>query len=386
MALNQMNESLYTCSIGTIRMSIRNMGTGTRDGTAGPIIITDTLPDAFAYVGYAGEGWTCSTVGQVFTCRYPATLGPDAETFVNVTVFVSEAAYPTINNIAAVSTLYDGNPHNNVQDKPYTVYRGSGSCGPGNATPTPLLPPGAPTPTPVATQIVSGGSLSFNGGRTAAAGSSILLKAKIRKMTGPVTVVMTLPEGLNLFWASAAPSVVSGPTLTWNLPASSGLLSSTFLVRATVDAAAVPGSVLTTGLAVTSPSGTRRMSWSASVRTTTSASSTGATTLSLSASKTVSPGLTTSLKIVVKRMGNGPGILELTLPAELQHVSTTTPVGAVQPDGRIIWANLPSPGVSVSVRADVDPLAVSGKSLVVNATLTDGLGATLQKTFNTTVR
>ena len=148
-ALNQINENLYTCSNGTIRMSVRNMGTGTRDATVGPISIADTLPDAFTFLTFNGDGWTCSAVGQSITCTYAETLAPNAEIFVDLTVLVGEDAYPTINNIAIVSTLYDGNPHNNLQDKPYTVYHGSGSCAPSNATPTLTSSPiGAPTQTP----------------------------------------------------------------------------------------------------------------------------------------------------------------------------------------------------------------------------------------------
>jgi len=386
-ALTQINQNLYTCTEGTIRMSVRNMGTGSREGTAGPIIITDTLPAALRFVRGSGAGWTCSASGQTVTCTYPAILGPNEEIFVDVNVFVTEAAYPTLNNTATVSTLYDGNANNNSQIKPYTVYRGSGSCSGSNATPTPMLTPGAPTPTPVRTAPISSGSFSFSGGRTAIAGSSVLLKAKVRKMSGPVVIEMELPDGLSFFSAMPPASQVVGNRVIWTPVDSPALLSATYQVRATVSPSATAGVALSTILRVSSPAGVRQAQWSAIVRSSSSAStSTTPATISVSGTSSVTRGLSTSLKLVVKKLSSGPGLLVLELPEELRNVTLTTPRGVVEPDGRIVWENVPAPGVSVSVRTTVASTATVGRSLPIRATITDSSGRVAQSSFATSVR
>jgi len=146
-----------TCSVGSFEYRVRNMGTGTRGTTVGPITIVDSLHPSLTFVSFAGQGWTCAPVGSQVHCEYPAPLAPNALTVVTVSVYVDESAFPTITTSAEVSTPFDGNAQNNFEWVATTVSHGDCTGAPtptaGAASPTPTvvgtaLPTSTPMPTP----------------------------------------------------------------------------------------------------------------------------------------------------------------------------------------------------------------------------------------------
>ncbi len=138
--------NFFTCQTGVFDYQVTNMGASAHQVTVGPITITETLPDGLIYVGYSGDGWTCSAVGQDMTCIYAPPLEPRAITMLHVTVYVGDEAYPTINSFATATTPFDDNPQNNYEQENTTVRRGPGDC-----SDRPNPPGMTPTPTPSAT-------------------------------------------------------------------------------------------------------------------------------------------------------------------------------------------------------------------------------------------
>lgn len=145
--------NFFTCATGVFDYSVRNMGHSSAQTTVGPLTITDSLPLGLSYVGFAGAGWDCSAVGQVVTCVYPAALPPNATTYLAVTVYVGEEAYPTINSAARVSTPFDSNPQNDYEQESTTVRQGS--CG---GTESPTVVPTATAAAPTATATAAPGT------------------------------------------------------------------------------------------------------------------------------------------------------------------------------------------------------------------------------------
>lgn len=135
-----------TCGVGSFEYRVRNMGTGSRGATTGPLVIVDDLHPALTYAGFSGQGWTCEQFGSGVRCEYPASLPPNALAVVSVSAYVAEAAFPTINTFASLSTEFDGNSQNNNQWVSTTVARGNCS---GAGTPTPSGPAPTPTPSPI---------------------------------------------------------------------------------------------------------------------------------------------------------------------------------------------------------------------------------------------
>ncbi|MGD9841380.1 MAG: hypothetical protein AB7F79_01675 [Steroidobacteraceae bacterium] len=67
--------------------------------------VTDTLPAGLTYVSASGTGWNCSAAAQVVTCTHAAPLAAgSAFPDITLTVAVGNAAYPSVSNIATVSS------------------------------------------------------------------------------------------------------------------------------------------------------------------------------------------------------------------------------------------------------------------------------------------
>lgn len=81
------------------------------------ITVTDTLPAGLSYVSASGSGWNCSAAGQVVTCtRTGAVASGVSLPAISLTVNVSAAAAPSVNNVASVSsntTTFDNQAGNN---------------------------------------------------------------------------------------------------------------------------------------------------------------------------------------------------------------------------------------------------------------------------------
>jgi uncharacterized repeat protein (TIGR01451 family) len=84
---------------------------------SGLIVITDVLPAGLTFVSGGGGGWTCSAAGQTVTCTHPGPLSPFTGSFPitpAITVAITRAAYPSVTNMATVSSPNDPNPTNNT--------------------------------------------------------------------------------------------------------------------------------------------------------------------------------------------------------------------------------------------------------------------------------
>ena len=377
-ALVQTNTANFrTCEIGVFDLTVRNMGTGSREATVAPIYVTDTLPAGLSFVSGSGSGWSCSAVGQQITCIYSPILAPNAQTVLSLSVLVGEAAYPTINNIARATTAGDLNPQNDWEDTATTVYRGT-EC----VVPTPT--PGGPVPVP------SLGPAAFvlRGSRSAEAGFAVTLKTKLRRIPAPVTMELELPPELLAFQSIPSVTRVEGNKLIWVLSGVQGEVSQAVTVKATIDPSAVPGTPLTAVATGFFPGGSVSTRWTVTARSGVGGGvgATRALEARLTAGRTVTPGLMTMVRARYRNLGRGPGTLSITLPPELRNVTMMIPQGTVTGDGRVVWTNLPAPGGQVSLRIVADPEASSGSVLPVGVEITDRDGQSAGSSVLTTVR
>ena len=70
----------------------------------GPISISDNLPVSLIPVTAGGPGVTCGILLQLVTCTSDAPLGVDASLTVTIVADVLPSAYPSVTNVALVST------------------------------------------------------------------------------------------------------------------------------------------------------------------------------------------------------------------------------------------------------------------------------------------
>ena len=95
------NEIKYT-------LTVTNHGTR----ADGQVKVTDTLPDALAYVSASGTGWTCSLADKTVACSYGKPLPAGSSASVDITARITAAG--KISNTAEVSGTADGEPGNNT--------------------------------------------------------------------------------------------------------------------------------------------------------------------------------------------------------------------------------------------------------------------------------
>jgi uncharacterized repeat protein (TIGR01451 family) len=70
----------------------------------GPQTVTDTLPPGLRFVAGTGTDWVCAAVGQDVTCVHTGALDVGASTSFDLVVDVLANAFPSVVNIATVST------------------------------------------------------------------------------------------------------------------------------------------------------------------------------------------------------------------------------------------------------------------------------------------
>jgi uncharacterized repeat protein (TIGR01451 family)/LPXTG-motif cell wall-anchored protein len=70
----------------------------------GPVTVVDTLPTGLTFVSATGDGWTCTAAGQDVTCTRAAGLDLGATTTIALVTQVEAAAFPSVVNVATVST------------------------------------------------------------------------------------------------------------------------------------------------------------------------------------------------------------------------------------------------------------------------------------------
>ena len=138
------------------------------------VTLTDTLPTGLEAVSAEGVGWTCDITGQDVSCVLDAPLAPGTSAApVAVVVTVTPAAYPSVDNVATVtSSTSEADPSDNESTDPVEV--------------PPLVD--LSVEKSLQGELVVGEEATYtllvgNAGPTAA--------------PGPITVTDTLPEGLS---------------------------------------------------------------------------------------------------------------------------------------------------------------------------------------------
>ncbi|GGO79195.1 DUF11 domain-containing protein [Nocardioides deserti] len=98
---------------GVYEMTVVNHGPS---DSAGPVRVTDTLPDELTYVSVTSDdGWTCAAAGQDLTCTLLAGLPVGETSTFRVTVGIDEALTGDVENTATVvTTTPDPNPGNDT--------------------------------------------------------------------------------------------------------------------------------------------------------------------------------------------------------------------------------------------------------------------------------
>ncbi len=103
----------------TYRLRVVNHGP-TAD--PGPVRVTDPLPEGLSFVSATGDGWACSAARGTVTCVDADGLGVDEESTITLVVTVQPSAYPSVVNVASVtSEAEDTDPTNNTASDPATV-------------------------------------------------------------------------------------------------------------------------------------------------------------------------------------------------------------------------------------------------------------------------
>ncbi len=90
---------------------------------AAPVRVTDDLPLGLTYESATGSGWSCDATGQSVTCSLAGSLPAGATAApIALTVTVEASAYPTVTNVATVSSpTPDPDPSNNTARDPGVV-------------------------------------------------------------------------------------------------------------------------------------------------------------------------------------------------------------------------------------------------------------------------
>ncbi len=86
---------------------------------AAAVRVVDTLPAGLTYVKYDGSGWSCapspSGPDTQLVCDWTGVLVPAAATDITVEATVDSSAYPSIDNVAVVTTTTpESNPKDNI--------------------------------------------------------------------------------------------------------------------------------------------------------------------------------------------------------------------------------------------------------------------------------
>ncbi len=87
------------------------------------VSVSDPLPAGLSYVSADGPGWTCAEAAATITCDLAGVLAPGASAApITVVVTVEVAAYPTVDNVATVSSSTpDSHPADNSSTDPVDV-------------------------------------------------------------------------------------------------------------------------------------------------------------------------------------------------------------------------------------------------------------------------
>lgn len=123
LAINKTHTGNFTAGQqGQYTITVNNNGPIDETNT---ITVTDTLPAGLSYVSATSVdvNWSCGAVGSVVTCTHPGPLANGASLSpITLTVNVSAAAAPSVNNTATVSSAtFDNVSANDSSTDPTTV-------------------------------------------------------------------------------------------------------------------------------------------------------------------------------------------------------------------------------------------------------------------------
>jgi len=85
---------------GNFRIWVRNTGTVP---LAGPIVVTDSLPNGLTFASATGSGWNCAANGSVVGCRNAGPIAVNDSSAIVVQATISAAAMPEATNCATLS-------------------------------------------------------------------------------------------------------------------------------------------------------------------------------------------------------------------------------------------------------------------------------------------
>lgn len=106
---------------GTYSLAVSNAGPS---DAAGPVTVTDTLPNGLTYVSGTGTGWSCGAAAQTVTCTRGAGMTAGSSSTIALTVAVGGPAVPSVTNTASVSSsTHDPTPGNNSSSDPTHINR-----------------------------------------------------------------------------------------------------------------------------------------------------------------------------------------------------------------------------------------------------------------------
>lgn len=231
-------------------------------------------------------------------------------------------------------------------------------------------------------EIDSGSStLSLTGQHIVRPGSYATYTVRYGNPGTAESVSLTLPSGVTLNVAQPAPSASNGNVLTWQGLASSGSF------KVNVQVAATATGTLTAFATIDGAGGRIGQAMQEMVvssSTSDSGGTPGTATITLTAPRRVSHGLTADLFIDYRNLV-GSGKLTLTLPAELSPV-LTVPAASTGAGNQVTWSTLKGPTGSAKVRVLVAANAPAGSVLTISAVLTDERATPITTTTDTNVR
>jgi uncharacterized repeat protein (TIGR01451 family) len=106
---------------GRVSYTLTVANSGPTENT-GPIVLTDVLPAGLTFVSAVGTGWSCDLAATTVTCALAGTLAVGAMSTVTLVADVEPDAWPSVTNVASVSSPHaDLNPDNNTAADPTPV-------------------------------------------------------------------------------------------------------------------------------------------------------------------------------------------------------------------------------------------------------------------------
>jgi hypothetical protein len=99
-------DTLVIGETGTYLLTIRNLST---QATTSVTMVTDPMPTGLVLLSANGAGWTCAaSTPALAQCVYPNPISlNDPPLTLTLTVQVTQAAFPSVTNVATVSTAGD---------------------------------------------------------------------------------------------------------------------------------------------------------------------------------------------------------------------------------------------------------------------------------------